>query len=247
MDYTISFQRELSLNIPKVLNNRDYQIYKNLLIRINEILCTTGMDLDFAEHYVDIISKSCSKKLTLKQVKKYSEYGITALRCMIIKNLTGLGFRELSVRLAESTLLQWFCNLENIDVVRVPSKSQLQRYSLCVNEDYLRKLIESLRGRISLPENILNLKSPFNCKDIYLDATCLKANIHFPVDWLLLRDGMTSLLKSILVIRKHGIRHRMQPPEEFIHRINLLCIEMTNARRKPDSNKIRKAVLRTCL
>ncbi len=75
MDYTISFQRELSLNIPKVLNNRDYQIYKNLLIRINEILCATGMDLDFAEHYVDIISKSCSKKLTLKQVKKYSDMG----------------------------------------------------------------------------------------------------------------------------------------------------------------------------
>ncbi len=36
----------------------------------------------------------------------------------------------------------------------------------------------------------------------------------------------------------------MQPPEEFIHRINLLCIEMTNARRKSDSKKIRKAVLR---
>ncbi len=101
-----------------------------------------------------------------------------------------------------------------------------------------------MRGRISLPENILNLKSPFNCENIYLDATCLKANIHFPVDWLLLRDGMVSLLKSILVIRSHGLRHRMQSPEEFIHRVNILCIEMTNARRKPDSNKIRKAILR---
>ncbi len=123
MDYTISFQRELSLNIPKVINNKDYQIYKNLLTRINEILCVTEMDLNFAEHYVDIISKSYSKDLTSKEVKKYSEYGITALRCMIIKNLTGLGFRELNVRLAESTLLQWFCSLENIDAVRVPSKS----------------------------------------------------------------------------------------------------------------------------
>ncbi len=36
----------------------------------------------------------------------------------------------------------------------------------------------------------------------------------------------------------------MQAPEEFIHRVNIHCIEMTNARRKPDSNKIRKAVLR---
>lgn len=244
MNYTISFQRELSLNIPKVVNNKDYQIYKNLLTRINEILCITGVDLDFAEQYVNMFSEGDIKKLTTKQIKKYSKYGITALRCMIVKNLTGLGFRELSVRLAESSLLQWFCNLENLDVVKVPSKSQLQRYSLCVREDYLRKLIESLREKISLPENILNLKSPFNCENIYLDATCLKANIHFPVDWLLLRDGMISLLKSILVIRRHGFRHRMQPPEDFIHRINLLCIEMTNARRKADSKKIRKAVLR---
>ncbi len=244
MDFTISFQRELSLNIPKVVKNKDYQGYEHLLRRINEILCATGLDLDFAEHYVNTISKQSSKELTLKQIKKYSKYGIAALRCMIVKNLTGLGFRELSVRLAESTLLQWFCNLENLDVIKVPSKSQLQRYSLCVSEDYLRKLIESLREKISLPENILNLKSPFNCENIYLDATCLKANIHFPVDWLLLRDGMVSLLKSILVIRRHGLKHRMQPPEEFIHRVNLLCIEMTNARRKQDSKKIRKAVLR---
>ncbi len=244
MDYTISFQRELSLNIPKVVKNKDYQDYEHLLKRINEILCATGVDLDFAEHYVNTISKQSSKELTLKQIRKYSKYGIAALRCMIVKNLTGLGFRELSVRLAESTLLQWFCNLENLDVIKVPSKSQLQRYSLCVSEDYLRKLIESLREKISLPENILNLKSPFNCENIYLDATCLKANIHFPVDWLLLRDGMVSLLKSILVIRRHGLKHRMQPPEEFIHRVNLLCIEMTNARRKQDSKKIRKAVLR---
>ena len=244
MDFTISFQRELSLNIPKVVNNKDYQVYEHLFKRINEILCVTGMDLDFAEHYVASIAQQSSEELTVKQIKKYTEYGITALRSMIIKNFTGLGFRELSVRLAESALLQWFCNLKNIESVRVPSKSQLQRYSLCVSEDYLRELIKSLQDKISLPENILNLKSPFNCKNIYLDATCLKANIHFPVDWLLLRDGMISLLKSILVIRSHGLKHRMQPPEEFIHRVNLFCIEMTNARRKQDSKKIRKAVLR---
>ena len=155
MDFTISFQRELSLNIPKVVNNKDYQVYEHLFKRINEILCVTGMDLDFAEHYVASIAQQSSEELTVKQIKKYTEYGITALRSMIIKNFTGLGFRELSVRLAESALLQWFCNLKNIESVRVPSKSQLQRYSLCVSEDYLRELIKSLQDKISLPENSL--------------------------------------------------------------------------------------------
>lgn len=244
MELTISYQRELSLKIPEVVNNKDYQSYKDLLSRIDEILHLTAMDLDFAEHYVSLIAENCDKELTHKQIEKYTKYAVTGLRCMIIKQLTGLGFRELSVRIAESTLLQWFCHVEGIDKIKVPSKSQLQRYSICVSEKYLRDLIQDLRCKISLPDNILNLDSPFNSEEIYLDATCLKANIHFPVDWLLLRDGMVSLLKSILVIRKHGLNHRMQSPEEFISKVNNLCIQMSNTRRQKESRKLRKEVFR---
>ena len=244
MTLTISFQNKLSLNIPNVINNKDYHDYKNLLSRIDEILHFTGMDFEFAEYYINQLSDEPECKLTAKQVEKYSKYAITGLRCMIIKHLTGAGFRELSVRLAESTLLQWFCQVGGIDKIQVPSKSQLQRYSTCISEVYIRDFIQRLFDKVSGSDNILNLDSPFNAEDIYLDATCLKANIHFPVDWLLLRDGMLSLLQSIIVIRKHGLRHRIKAPEEFMNRVNNLSIEMTNTRRKPNSNKARKEVFR---
>jgi hypothetical protein len=39
---------------------------------------------------------------------------------------------------------------------------------------------------------------------MFLDTTCLKANIHFPVDWVLMRDGVKSLMQSVELIRSHG-------------------------------------------
>ena len=244
MEFNIAFQNKLSLNIPNVVKNKDYRDYKNLLTRIDEILHRTGIDLDFAEHYIEKLSNESDDALTVKQIKKYSKYAVIGLRSMILKNLTGLGFRTLSVRIAESPLMQWFCQIGGLDKIQVPSKSQLQRYSVIVSEEDIRKSVSELLGKVSDEKNILNLNSPFNAEDIYLDATCLKANIHFPVDWLLLRDGMISLLKSILVIRKHGLKHRMKPPEEFLNKVNNLCIEMTNTRRKSDSKKARKEVFR---
>jgi len=244
MTLTIAFQSKLSLNIPNVVNNKDYHEYKSLLTRIDKILHLTGMDFEFAEHYINQLSDEPEHKLTAKQIEKYSKYAITGLRCMIIKHLTGAGFRELSVRLAESSLLQWFCQVGGIDKIQVPSKSRLQRYSVCVTEDYIRGFVKELFDKVSGSDNKLNLDSPFNAEDVYLDATCLKANIHFPVDWLLLRDGMHSLLKSILVIRKHGLKHRIKSPKEFMNRVNNLSIEMTNTRRKSDSKRARKDVFR---
>ena len=42
-----------------------------------------------------------------------------------------------------------------------------------------------------------------------VDSSCLKANVHFPTDWVLLRDAVHTLVQSILVIRKHGMRERI--------------------------------------
>jgi hypothetical protein len=79
---------------------------------------------------------------------------------------------------------------------------------------------------------------------MFLDTTCLKANIHFPVDWVLLCDGVKSLMQSVEVVRSHGLKSRMCEPQEFITKINRLSMEMTHTRRKKNGNKERKRVLR---
>jgi len=45
-------------------------------------------------------------------------------------------------------------------------------------------------------------------------------------------------------IRREGLKARMEPPQEFVRRINRLCIQMTHSRRRSDSRKERKRVLR---
>ncbi len=79
---------------------------------------------------------------------------------------------------------------------------------------------------------------------MWLDTTALKAPIHFPVDWVLLRDGARTLLKAIVLIRKHGLLHRMEEPGEFLAQMNKLCIKMSAAGRQGDSKRQRKSVLR---
>ncbi len=77
-----------------------------------------------------------------------------------------------------------------------------------------------------------------------LDTTCVAANIHYPVDWILLRDATRTLMKATILIRAQGLKHRMEPPEVFITRINRLCIQMTHTRAKEDSQRQRKITLR---
>ena len=88
------------------------------------------------------------------------------------------------------------------------------------------------------------MKEALDLEAYFLDSTCLKANIHFPTDWVLLRDAVRTLMKATLLIRQAGLRGRMQPPEEFLRRMNRLSIDMTQQARRAGSKKGRKRVLR---
>jgi hypothetical protein len=90
----------------------------------------------------------------------------------------------------------------------------------------------------------LRLAQPVDLDVCFLDTTCLQANIHYPVDWVLLRDATRTLMKAVMLIRAQGLRHRMEEPAVFITRMNRLCIEMTHAPKRADGQRHRKRVLR---
>ncbi len=108
----------------------------------------------------------------------------------------------------------------------------------------VRTTVERLLSVASGSPDAIGLADPLETAEIFVDSTCLMANVHFPVDWLLLRDGVRTIVKGILVLRRHGLRHRMPKPESFLHGINTLCMEMSNCRRKKGAAKTRKKVLR---
>jgi len=81
--------------------------------------------------------------------------------------------------------------------------------------------------------------------DVFFDSTCLKANIHFPVDWVLLRDATRTLMKATVIIRREGLKQRMpQAPLRFLSDMNKLAMAMSASGRRPDAKKQRKRTLR---
>jgi len=247
----ISYQPNLVMNFPKVINNKDYGNYCKLLDRIDELLKSSGIESEFLDCHISTmvaekreILNDPQAFLTRAELQRFSSYAIRALRCNIVGILLGESLRDLSVRIAESYVLQKFCHVSDIYQIHVPSKSLLGDFRNTFSTERIQTVVDRLIEMATGSENILELQDPLDTREVYIDCTCLENNIHFPVDWLLLRDGVRTIIKSILVIRKHGLRHRIGRPEEFLRQVNKLCIEMNNTRRKKGAKKSRKKILR---
>src|ERR1035441_9535140 len=74
-----------------------------------------------------------------------------------------------------------------MDKVTVPGKSTLQRYETWLPDEQMRPLIEQLLCQGRDQALGLQLAEPLDLETAFLDCTCVTTDIHFPVDWVLLR------------------------------------------------------------
>lgn len=239
----LPFQDRFRPSLPTVMGNVDYKTLQSQLLRIDEILKTSGAEKDFVERSLKHWSLQIGKpleKIKEKARLTFQKHSRQALRCNILRTLMGDGFRDFSCQIAGWPLLQWFCGVDSWGVVKVPSKSTLQRYSQWLPEAEMREVIAKLLKGSSQ----LNLKDPLDLETYFTDTTCVKTPIHFPVDWVLLRDAVRTLMKAVVLIRREGLKHRMKGPETFMTEVNRLCIQMTQGRRKKQARRERKRVLR---
>ena len=188
---------------------------------------------------------------------KFLEHSFRAFRCGIVRCLEGNpSLRKLSNQLADSRLFQWFCSIERFGSIKAPSKSTLDRYFNIVDKEDLEILItELLQLAGNTPQHdlmeelegprVLGLEEAIALDKIWFDGTCLKVNIHFPVDWVLLIDATRTLMRATILIRDAGLKNRMpQSPETFLRDMNKLGIAMSQQRRQKQSKRTRKKILR---
>ena len=98
-------------------------------------------------------------------------------------------------------------------------------------------------SQAALPEGPLQLSESVDLDTLFMDSACVKANIHFPVDWVLLRDASRTIISGIECIRRHGLKHPIPVPESLISTVNQHFIAMTqSSRQKKDSKSLRKVV-----
>ena len=243
----ITFQPELRPALPCVFAAKDYREFRATLIEMDRILSISGIENRFIARQIKELEKRDGKRLSARRAQRHGRTFRLALRYGILLAITGDSFRKLSRQVADSLLFQWFTHTSFVDGVRPVSKSTLERFEKIFPEDELTTIIHDLTGAAAdkmAAGQLLYRETALRFDEIFADSTCVKANIHFPVDWVLLRDATRTLVGAIVQIRKQGLRHRIGPPEKFINKMNKLCIEMTQTRKRKDGKKTRKKIFR---
>lgn len=250
MGKLIPLQAEFRPVLPTVRGNVDYQCFEEDLLRMDEILDLGGVESLFVELSLKRwLGASPDRVPTAKEQAGFQLRSAQALRCIVLRHLLGEDVRGMSRRLAECPLFQWFCGIDRLEEVRVPSKSQLDRYFRWLPQEQLDRVIGRLIRTAAEPApggriNRLWLANDLELDTVWIDSTCVEANVHFPVDWVLLRDATRTLMKATALIRRHGLKRRMREPGHFLSEINRQCIAMAQAGKAKDSKKARKRVLR---
>ena len=270
----LAFQPTFRPPLPEIYGCANYREQRELLIRIDELIELTDADSKFQKLCIERYdewqkaSSDSQEDTTSNWQPPYNPYTPTgkvkqswlahtktAFRSNILRNLTNRSLRGMSFHMSDSELTKWFCYINEYGTVKPPSKSTIDRYEDWIDSDSLRQLINDIITQAAgIDESDsqdnnnttpLNLKEPIDLSEAWWDGCCLKANIHWPADWILLRDICRTLMLAVILIRERGLKNRMpQEPSDFIRDINKLVIEMTQCKRKKGAKKERKRILR---
>jgi len=248
---SIASQLTFRPDLPVVLNNVDYQRREAELKRMDEILRGSGAEEAFVEATIKVwMSEGKARKESGAEILKEKARLQRGLRCSLLRSRLKLSYREMSTRLAECPLYQWFCHLDRLGEIQVLSKSEIHRGEQLATPEVLKEInAQVISAAAQVPEagteQVLGLKNEIELKTVWMDSTAVKTNIHYPVDWVLVRDATRTLMKATLLIRKHGLKHRMECPKKFLGRMNGHCMGMSATRRKAGGRRKRKQVFRT--
>ena len=245
----VVYQPALRPALPCVYGPVDFRDYRDRLMTIDRMLLEGGIEANFIQAAV-AENAAAWADASAAQLQRFARQSVLALRCNVARLLTGLSFRDFAVRAAESSVLQWFLRIGEVDRVKVPAKSTLERFSKWVSEETMTQVHLKLVSQAVTPAGAataqpLGLTDPVDATEVFFDSTCLKANIHFPVDWVLLRDATRTLMKATVLIRREGLKQRMpQEPLRFLSDMNKLAMAMSAGSRQPNAKKQRKRTLR---
>ena len=244
----IAIQSWIRPELSPVSANKDFEKFSNTIRDVDQVLTGSKLEQFAIDFAVADALRECPEA-DAAFLSKTARKGIKALRTNVLSMLlNNPSCRKLSTMVYSTPLLADFCRVLEIDgKVKGLSKSEVDRMLDFFAEEDVRLLHQALTEIVGNAGTCakVGLNEPVDASVGLIDSTCLEADIHFPVDWVLLRDVSRTLLKAIILIRRTGLLWRMpQGPEAFAREMNNLCIEMTHSRRRIDGKKARKKVFR---
>ena len=125
----LPFPEELRPRLPTIVGNVDYLTLRRRLEQIDALLRKSGVARDFLRRSLDRWVLAGNREPSAFEQIKHQNRSRRALRCNLLRTLLQEDFRGFSCQLAGNPLYQWFCGIDCLEVVRVPSKSELQRFA----------------------------------------------------------------------------------------------------------------------
>jgi len=238
----LAWQPELRPAIPTIYGPIEWRAFLRQLVEIDRLLLA-GIESDFVREVCSALPTDCSQARRNFCAKNAS----LSLRVNLARKLLGLSARKFAMRAPADELLRWFLCVGPLELKATPSKSTVERCDKILPPERMDAFNRRLFAQCCDKQTAraLGLGAPVEFTDAYIDATCLKATIHFPIDWVLLRDAARTLMKAVACIRRHGLRQRMpQEPLRFLGAMNKLAMAMSASARKPGAKKQRKKILR---
>ena len=244
----LEFQPELRPALPEIKGCKEYREERALFIHIDQILQDSGLQAEFIALFINEKGLD-AKTISQARINHLIRNSIMAFRGNIARLIKKLSHREFCKLLPDSTLLRWFIGIERMDAVKAYAKSSSDRYTRCLSHESLQYLNQKLISIFAQADQNHHLQpdlaEALDFETVYFDSTCLKAPIHYPTDWVLLRDLTRSLMKATSITRREGLTHRMpQAPLEFLSDMNTQVMKMTATNRIKDGKKKRKNVMR---
>jgi len=239
--------------------SKHYREYRKELETIDDILSCSGLDEFMLQQALNRRKEQAEdEKAYLWGIEGFIAHVRSAFRISILRASSQLrSVRAMEISLGSNTLEQWFCFISNFDRIISPSKSSIDRDKRFFSAEDIQAAFRMLLEKASsAPENYdpilesamnaIGFEMPVDLLEVWYDGTCMATNIHFPTDWVQFGDCCKSLLKTIGTIRAHGIINRMPAggTAALLSELNQLLIAFGNARRRKDSKKSRKKILR---
>ena len=122
----IPFELPLPQVLPTIEGNVDYRQLRDQLLHIDSLLLSSGLE-------TRLLQKDLArwlgqrKKVGAKAQQSRQRHCRRALRCNLARLLLQEDYRGFAARLADSPLLQYFCDVSELPCITVPSKSTLER------------------------------------------------------------------------------------------------------------------------
>jgi len=249
----LPIQSRFDKEIPEDFGNAEYRQERELLIATNDIIVQSDLenpviryflDVAYLNKYISVFGTDKSATLTSNERFNVQADAVMALRMSILRKRLNLSLRKFSLALSHSDLYKWFCGINRFALPKVPGKSTVGEWENSLPPELIEE-VERRLFHIAADQASELLPEPLDFSQSYFDCTCICANIHYPIDWALLRDATRTLMKATARIRKVGLYHRMPcEPAVFISKMNKLCMEMTFAKRKKGAKQLRKGILR---